>query len=104
MSANEPDCPLEIGPAMPRNKDVGIGCIGAGFIMDECHLVAYRQAGFRPLAIASRTRARAESVAAHHQIETIYDDYRDLLADRRVEIVDIAVPPDIQLDVVREAV
>ena len=35
---------------------------------------------------------------------TVYDDYRALLADRRVEVVDIAVPPDVQIDVVREAV
>lgn len=88
---------------MPRNKSVGIGCVGAGFIMDECQLVAYRAAGFRPLAIASRTRDRAVEVARHHAIETVHADYGALLADPRVEIVDIAVPPDVQIDVVREA-
>ena len=91
-------------PRMPRNKAVPIGCIGAGFIMDECHLVAYRNAGFQPIAIASRTRQRASEVAARHAIPTVYDDYGALLADPRIEIVDIAVPPDVQFEVIREAV
>jgi hypothetical protein len=72
--------------------------------MDECHLVAYRAAGFRPVAIASRSREHAEAVARRHSIPTIHADYRSLLADPRVEVVDIAVPPDVQFEVVREAV
>jgi predicted dehydrogenase len=43
-------------------------------------------------------------VAARHGIATVYGDYRELLADKSIEIVDIAVPPDVQIDVVREAV
>ena len=37
--------------------------IGAGFIMADCHLVAYRAAGLNPVAIASRTVSRAAEVA-----------------------------------------
>jgi predicted dehydrogenase len=95
---------LDYLPVMPRNRDVPIGCIGAGFIMADCHLVAYRSAGFNPVAIASRTVDRARQVAARHSIETVYADYRYLLADERIEVVDIAVPPDVQIEVVREAV
>lgn len=91
-------------PPMPRSKRVPIGCIGAGFIMADCHLVAYRQAGFHPVAIASRTPGRAERVAARHEIPAAYDDYRRVLDDRNVEVIDIAVPPDVQLEVVEEAV
>ncbi len=91
-------------PAMPQRKEVGIGCVGAGFIMADCHLVAYRQASFNPVAICSRTRTRAEEAASRHSIETVYDDYEGLLEDRRVEVLDIAVPPDLQIDVIRQAV
>ena len=59
---------LEYLPRLPRNKSVGIGCIGAGFIMADCQLVAYRQAGFNPIAIAARRREQAEAVASRHQI------------------------------------
>jgi len=91
-------------PPLPEQRDVRIGCIGAGFIMADCHLVAYRQAGFNPVAIASRTRERTTQVAERHGIGSVYSAYEELLADERIEVVDIAVPPDIQIDVVREAV
>jgi hypothetical protein len=51
--------PLDYLPRLPRRKDFRIGCAGAGFIMRDCHLVAYRQAGFNPVAVASRTVERA---------------------------------------------
>ena len=37
-----------------RVRDYRIGCIGAGMIMAECHLAAYKEAGFPVVAIASR--------------------------------------------------
>lgn len=95
---------LDYLPRLPRDKSPGIGCVGAGFIMADCQLVAYREAGFNPVAISSRTRERAETVAKRHAIGSVYADYRELLADKRVEVLDIAVPPDVQIDVVRAAV
>jgi len=94
---------LDYLPKLPRDKSPGIGCIGSGFIMADCQLVAYRDAGFNPVAIASRTPQHAKAVADRHQIARVYDDYRELLKDRTVQVLDIAVPPDVQLDVVREA-
>lgn len=82
----------------------GIGLIGAGFIIRDCHLVAYKQAGFRVVGIASRTRERAEKVAAARGVPRVYADYRELLADPAVQVVDIGVPPQNQLEVVREVV
>lgn len=91
-------------PPIPQRKDWRIGCIGAGFIMRDCHLVAYRDMGFNPVAIASRTSATAAEVAKLHSIPKVYDSYQELLADDSIEIIDIALPPHVQLDVVREAV
>jgi predicted dehydrogenase len=98
------DLKLDYLPRMPENKDVGIGCIGSGFIMADIHLVAYRDAGFNPIAISSRERENAQSVAERHSIPKVYGDYRELLDDSAVEVVDIAVPPDVQLSVIREVV
>ena len=53
------DPKLDYLPRLPREKSVPIGGIGSGFIMADCHLVAYRKAGFNPVAIASRTPAHA---------------------------------------------
>jgi predicted dehydrogenase len=89
-------------PPLPQDRSVGIGCIGAGFIMADCHLVAYRAAGLNPVAIAARRYEAAAEVAARHSIPRAYDDYRRLLDDPAVEVVDIAVPPDVQPAVIEE--
>jgi len=86
-----------------RCRDYRIGCIGAGMIMAECHLAAYKQAGFKVAAIASRTRARAEGVAARWNIPVVHDTPEALLADPDVQIVDIAYPPDLQPALIRAA-
>lgn len=94
---------IRYAPKMPRRKKVPIGCIGAGFIMADCHLKAYRQAGFLPVAIASRSVDRAQQVAKRYGLKA-YPDYRQLLSDRSIEVVDIAVPPDVQYEVIAEVV
>jgi predicted dehydrogenase len=98
------DLRLNYSPRLPRRKDVRIGCIGAGFIMRDCHVVAYRQAGFNPVAIASRDPVHAKVVADLHKIPGFHNHVDDLLADSSVEVVDIAVPPDVQPDIIRRAV
>jgi predicted dehydrogenase len=95
--------PLATAPDWPRQRDRGIGCVGAGFIMRDCHLVAYRAAGFRPVAITSRTRSTAEQVAAQHGIPRVHATLDDLLDDAAVEILDVAVPPQAQPGVIRRA-
>lgn len=102
----DPLSPAELDylPRLPRRRDVGIGCIGAGFIMRDCHLVAYRQAGFNPVAIASRNPDHARAVATQHHIPRVHNTISELLRDPSVEVLDIAVPPDIQPAIIREAV
>lgn len=91
-------------PTLPGKMDYGIGCIGAGFIMKDVHLAAYGEAGFNVVAIASRTKARAEEAAGQNGIATVHDTWQELLNDPRVEIVDIAYPPHEQLAIVQELV
>src|SRR2546423_8535794 len=98
------DLSLDYLPRLPRRKDWRIGCIGAGFIMRDCHLVAYRHAGFHPVAIASRNPDHARAVAEQHGIHRVHPGYAELLADAEIEVLDVAVPPDVQPDIIREAV
>src|SRR6266404_6556150 len=97
------DLDLNYLPRLPRRIDWRIGCIGAGFIMRDCHLVAYRQAGFNPVAIAARRAEQAQEVAALHKISRVHAGIDGLLADRDIEILDIAVPPDRQPEMIRKA-
>jgi len=101
---NQINLTLNIDPLLPARKDFRIGCIGSGFIMKCCHLVSYEQAGFNPYAIASHSIENARTVADMFHIPKVYASWQELVQDPDVEILDIAIPPDLQLDVVKEAV
>jgi predicted dehydrogenase len=94
---------LNIHSPLPRRKDFRIGILGSGFIVNECHLVAYRKAGFNPVAIASRNSAHAAQAAARRQIPKVCGSYEQLLGDASIEVLDIAVPPNAQLDLIKAA-
>lgn len=94
---------LNIHAPLPRRKDFRIGILGSGFIVNDCHLVAYRKAGFNPVAIASRNRENAAKVAQCHGISKVCENYEQLLDDPTIEVLDIAVPPNAQLDLIKAA-
>ncbi len=88
-------------PEWPSRRDWGIGVIGAGFIVRDCHLPAYRDAGFRVAAITSRTESTAREVAQTRGVPRVVTSVEALLDDPEVEIVDVAVPPAEQPGVIR---
>ncbi len=90
-------------PDYPAKRDrFGIGVIGAGFIVRDCHLVAYANAGYRVVGITSRTLERAEEVAKLRGIPKVHQSIDSLLDDPEVEVVDVAVPPADQPGVVAQ--
>ena len=86
-----------------RTNGLRIGAIGAGMIMAECHLAAYKTAGFTVAAIASRTQTRAAQVAERWGIARVHATPEDLIADPQIEVLDIAYPPDLQPALIRRA-
>jgi predicted dehydrogenase len=100
MDRNELDESAHL-PEWPEHRDAGIGVVGAGFIVRDCHLVAYADAGFRVIGFTSRTADRAREVAALRGIPRVFDSVEQMLGDPQVEIVDIAVPPAEQPGVIR---
>jgi predicted dehydrogenase len=90
---------LNILSPLPKRRDWRIGFLGSGFIIKDCHLVAYRKAGFNPVAVASQTCANAEKLG----LQTTYNSYGELLDDRAIEVLDIAVPPHIQVGLIKQA-
>ncbi len=90
-------------PPLPQKKDYAIACIGAGFIMADCQLKAYQDVGFNPIGITSLSLEESKRVAERYGLKKLYPGWKELVEDPDVEIVDIAVPPDVQLDIVRHA-
>ena len=78
----------------PREgRGLGIAVVGAGFIVRDCHLPAYADAGFRVVGLTSRSVERARATAASAGIPKVYCTLDEMLDDPAVEIIDIAVPP-----------
>ncbi len=75
--------------------------VGAGFIVRDCHLVAYADAAYRVVGITSRTIATAQEVAALRGVPNVYRSLEEMLDDPEIEVVDVAVPPTEQPGVIR---
>ncbi|HSJ45145.1 MAG TPA: Gfo/Idh/MocA family oxidoreductase [Euzebyales bacterium] len=89
---------------------LGIGFIGAGFIVDIFHVGVWE--GVRDAditGVTSRTRESAQRVADHcRQLSvgdpTVHDDVAALIRDERVDAVWVAVPNDLRVPVVEQIV
>jgi predicted dehydrogenase len=90
-------------PPAPQ-KTYRIGAVGAGFIMRDVQVVAYRNAGFEVAAITSIPISDAQKAAELRGIPRVASSLEEMLDDASIEIIDIAVPPHFQLDIVGLAV
>ena len=92
----EPDWRIPDGAGRQR----GIGIIGCGGIVSAAHLPAYQAAGLHVVAVYDLDPEKARAVAADFEIGVVADSIEDLLATPGVDIVDIAVPPWVQPEIV----
>lgn len=87
---------------LPMNKDWKIASVGAGDIVNKCHQTAYQKAGFHTIAISSRNEKRAKRVAETFKIPLVYTSWEKMLENPDIEVVDIALPPHVQIEVVKK--
>ncbi|OCX53022.1 oxidoreductase [Mucilaginibacter sp. PPCGB 2223] len=81
-------------PVLPQ-KPLPIIIIGAGGIVHDAHLPAYKKAGFTVMGITNRTRARAEKLAAEWSIPCVYDSVDEAVANAPADAVyDITIMPE----------
>ncbi len=83
-----------------RGRDLGIGIVGCGGIVAYGHLPAYRAAGLRVVAVTDVDPERARTVARDFGVPHVAADAAELVALDGVDIVDIAVPPWVQPEIV----
>jgi len=93
---------LNYKPRLGKKTDYGIGFVGTGGIVQYAHIPAYRKAGFNITACYDQNTQTAHEVATKFNIPRVHETLPDLLADPAVEVVDIAVPPWAQLEVVEQ--
>jgi predicted dehydrogenase len=83
---------LNYRPVLPAKMGYAIGICGAGGIVNDAHLPAYRKAGFRVAGIYDRDLEKARRTAARFEIDKVYESLEELAADPRAQIADVAVP------------
>jgi predicted dehydrogenase len=85
---------LHYKPVLPHTVQP-IVIIGAGGIVRDAHLPAYRKAGFTVFGITNRTRERAEKLAAEFGIPHVFDTVADAVAQAPANTVyDITLMPE----------
>jgi predicted dehydrogenase len=83
---------------MTNGNTIGIGIIGAGFARTT-QIPGFKDCmSARVVAIASKNRAHAESVAKEFNIEHVENDWRDLVKRKDVDLVSIVTPPVLHLE------
>ncbi|MCP4379869.1 MAG: Gfo/Idh/MocA family oxidoreductase [Hyphomicrobiales bacterium] len=75
--------------------------IGAGGIVNDAHMPAYRKAGFAVAGIYDIDAERAAEVAAKWGIENVHSDLDSAIAARNDVVYDLALPPVAINDVLR---
>jgi predicted dehydrogenase len=84
---------------------VRVGLVGCGFVA-ELHMYAYRRVYGVDAEVAA-VCARGDHVvdfATKHRVASTYRDFRSLLADKDIDVVDICTPPALHAVMIVEAV
>ncbi len=92
-------------------RTIGIGVIGMGW-MGEVHSRAYRaipdrfhESGLFPRLVlcADQVEARAQAAQQRFGFERCTTDWRAVIADPEVEVINVAAPNGMHLEIIREA-
>ncbi len=87
------------------DRVVKVGIVGAGFAANF-HLRSYRQVQgvkVEVAAIVDVDKARAEDLAKRFGVPNCYDDYRYLLDDKSIQVMDLVIPNALHLPMVLQA-
>ena len=83
---------------------MNVGIIGAGHIAEKAARTLAAMEDMQCLAIGSRSLEKAAAFAAKFSIPRPYGSYADLLADKEIDLVYIAVPHSCHFAVTRDAI
>src|SRR5215469_12569795 len=85
-------------------KKIKMGLVGCGFVA-ELHMHAYRRVYGVDVEVKT-VAARGDHVvdfARHHHIPNTCRSFRELIADRELDVIDICTPPNLHASMIVEA-
>jgi predicted dehydrogenase len=101
VTPNELNVPESI--PLPKRKDWRIGMVGFGGIARGAHAPSYQSVGWQIAAVADPDPNARKEAKEKFGVQRIYTDYRELIADDEVEVIDLCTHPVIREDVVLAA-
>ena len=93
---------MQPGLSFPKNFHPII-IIGAGGIVNDAHLPAYKIAGFEVAGIYDINMEKAKNTAARFSIPAVYESINQLLAEAPSDVVfDLALPGNVVISVLQQ--
>jgi predicted dehydrogenase len=77
---------------MTTKQTLRAGVLGCGAIGQRGHIPGFQSAGVEVVAVCDTNLARAQSVAKEMHVARAYADYKELLADKDVDVVSVGLP------------
>jgi predicted dehydrogenase len=84
------------------SKTVKVGIVGTGFVGD-LHFAAFKGWVHDAEVVAVSSPHNAKKFAEERSIPNHYSDYREMLKDQEIDVVDIGIPNDLHCQVVVDA-
>jgi predicted dehydrogenase len=89
---------------LPPKTDYGIAFVGCGGIVNYGHIPSYKANGFNLIGGYDINPEAAEKTVQTHGLKRLYTSLDELLSDPSVQIVDVAVVPEQQWNVVSKVI
>lgn len=94
--------PINYKPQLPKTEQP-IVIIGAGGIVSDAHLPAYKLANFKVHAIVNRTIAKAEKLAEKYHIPHVYSNIAEAVSNApKNAVYDITIMPEQYLETISQ--
>ena len=93
---------IEYQPALPETRQPII-IIGAGGIVADAHLPAYKIAGFEVFGIVNRTKERAQKLADAFSIPNVFNSVAEAVANAPAHTVyDLTIMPEQYVETIKQ--
>ena len=92
-------------PSFPSGYRPGIGIIGCGEIVKLAHLPAYTEYDVDVVGVYDSSPEATDGIQSRFPVVgQVFESVDDLLADPRIDVVDIATHPDVRRDLIERAI
>jgi predicted dehydrogenase len=103
--ASSPLGDLDYRPSFPSGYAPGVGIIGCGAIAKDWQLPAYARYGVKVIGVYDRLPDATRGIQEMFPfVERVFTSLDDLLADPRIDVVDIATGPEARLELISRAI